>query len=298
MSFGSTKQQFIIWMDSQDNVSVWPNALVATELRCANAMVIVASPIIVCCAGHHIFTARHQPTCRHLAGPGGRSTWTSSWPTFSHHHYVMNDSGKVSMLMPLLSFTTRLFVSCWMTKPQSSTSLAVVGRRQLGSTTTVIKLSEHCILQRKLLVKLDHCRTSICLLWLCGTFSNDSTSNCFARSVLPSGPHVPPLSSRSPEAFGGPAMSCLAVGIHRHLQISARRTCTVFFDDKVSEVRAATADGCMLRLFSAVTPADVVTFVRASDIYEYVCTSTACSTPADVLYGVPHSFCTLPMYCS
>jgi len=31
---------------------------------------------------------------------------------------------------------------------------------------------------------------------------------------------------------------------------------------------------------------------------EYVCTSTACSTPADVLYGVPHSFCTPPICCS
>ena len=101
----------------------------------------------------------------------------------------------------------------------------------------------------------------------------DSTLNCFARSVLPSGPHASTLSSRSRAAFGGPSMSCLVGGVQRCLQISARRTCS-FFDDKVAGVRAATADadapsftsapvGCVLQLFSAVTSADVVAFVRA-----------------------------------
>ena len=84
----------------------------------------------------------------------------------------------------------------------------------LGSTTTVVKLSKHCILRRKLLVVLDHCRTSTCLPLLRGAFSDDSTLNCFARSVLPSGPHASTLNSRSHAAFGGPLMSCLAMGVH------------------------------------------------------------------------------------
>ena len=39
----------------------------------------MASLIIVCCAGHRIFTDRRQSTRRPLAGPGGRSTRMSSW---------------------------------------------------------------------------------------------------------------------------------------------------------------------------------------------------------------------------
>ena len=60
-----------------------------------------------------------------------------------------------------------------------------------------------------------------------GAFNDASTSNCFARSVLRSGPHASMPSSRSQAAYGGPSMSCLAVGVYRRLQISARRTCTV-----------------------------------------------------------------------
>ena len=58
-----------------------------------------ASPIIVCCAGHHIFTARRQSTRRPLAGPGGRSTGRSSRPTCSRHRCVTNDSGNTWMVM-------------------------------------------------------------------------------------------------------------------------------------------------------------------------------------------------------
>jgi len=83
------------------------------------------------------------------------------------------------------------------------------------------------VLRRKPPVVLDHCRTSTYRLLQRGAFNDASTSNCFARSVLRSGPHASMPSSRGQAAYGGPSMSCLAVGVYRRLQISARRTCTV-----------------------------------------------------------------------
>jgi len=80
-------------------------------------------------------------------------------------------------------------------------------------------------------------------------------------------------SSRSRAAYGGPSMSCLAVGVYQRLQISARRTCTVSSTTRSPEyvlpllmrIPSFTLApvGCVLRLFSAVTPADVVASVKA-----------------------------------
>jgi len=71
----------------------WYVRAVTFQLRLSTSL-MSASPIIVCCAGHSIFTARPQFTRRPLADPGGRSTRMSSWPTCSRHRCVTNDSGK------------------------------------------------------------------------------------------------------------------------------------------------------------------------------------------------------------
>ena len=72
----------------------WYVRAVTFQLRLSTSSLMSASPIIVCCAGHSIFTARPQFTRRPLADPGGRSTRMSSWPTCSRHRCVTNDSGK------------------------------------------------------------------------------------------------------------------------------------------------------------------------------------------------------------
>ena len=76
-------------------------------------------------------------------------------------------------------------------------------------------------------LNIYHCRISTYRLLERGAFNDASTSNCFARSVLRSGPHASMPSSRGQAAYGGPSMSCLAVGVYCRLQISACRTCTV-----------------------------------------------------------------------
>ena len=82
--------------------------------------------------------------------------------------------------------------------------------------------------------------------------------------------------SRSRATYGGPSMSRLSMGVYHRLQISARRTCTVSSTTMSPEYVLPLLTrihgppsftpapvGCVLRLFSAVTPADVVASVKA-----------------------------------
>ena len=122
---------------------------------------------------------------------------------------------------------------------------------------------------------LDHCRTLTCRPSERDAFDDASTSNCLARSVLRSGPHASTPSRQSQpghlwRSFDEPLVHG-RVPPSRDISASDLHS---FFDNKVAGVRAATADvyapsftpapvGCVLRLFSAVTPADVVASVKA-----------------------------------
>ena len=103
----------------------------------------------------------------------------------------------------------------------------------VGSTATVVKSSERCVLRSKPPVVLDHCRTSTYRLLERGAFNDASTSNCFARSVLRSGPHASMPSSlwRSFDKLHGRGRVPLSTDI-----IISASDLHSFFDNKVAGV--------------------------------------------------------------